>query len=359
MEKSHIRQLLLESNFQELDAIQSEIIPELIDIFRNDTDEKVRASAINRLIWMRVKADWIPPIENYQRIKIEVPFEVLVEGLKDKSWSVRNASEGLYRVGKDITDDVLKVMTEIDGYMLFQTLHVLASLEDPKAAKPLLQLFQTITELEIKRAITRTLGCIPDNQAIEHILENLDHLDAGMRYDCTIALQSIKDPRAIETLYHLMQMDSKPLKPLHAMTLILTNRKYTDVAVNFLYQELSLAPIDEDTLYYLESILNHLPNEIAFFFVTPLIALTLAEYDETFIRHPAISSLGATKSKVAMHRLIELLADTDQRIVQHAVEELGELGFFEARQALVALLSNEDGKISKAVANSLKKLYLN
>jgi HEAT repeat protein len=160
---------------------------------------------------------------------------------------------------------------------------------------------------EVRRESAKALGDIGHNGAREPLAALIDDASNLVRYAAATSLARLRDPRGVEFLFTGLD-DEDPIQRLNAVrSLIDVERKSGGIAARL---------------------------------------LSSLDASDPRLRSAAAQILGQASVDDAVPALIEATTDNDAQVRWSAVISLGRLGTAESRQALQALLDDDDDTVA-------------
>ncbi len=341
----------------------SEVIEQLIELLKDNTDSNVRERAADGLVQLEAR-ETVPQ---------------LIQLLKESSWRVQIAVVRVlvYLEAREAVPLLIKLLKGDEGEMVrYIAIIGLAQLGSREEIPQLIELLKD-TDYNVRRGAVDGLVQLGAREAVLPLIELLK--DTGVRSSAADGLAQLGVLEAVPQLIELLEAADKYVHRYAAYVLaqlgavearevvqplieLLLNgdfgvRRHAAIVLGQLGAHEAISPLIKLLKNTDEDVRNRAADGLAQLglleAVPPLIELLKGDFD---VRGNAADVLGQLGMREVVKPLIQLLKDTNWRIRSHAAAGLGQLGAREAVQPLIKLLKNTDSDVRSRAAAGLGQL---
>ncbi|MCK4401746.1 HEAT repeat domain-containing protein [bacterium] len=139
-------------------------------------------------------------------IPVNIPAEVReqIERLYSSNPKEREAAvRSFYSMGEKATPAVpflISVLKDKDLHVRWYAASTLGHIEDSRAVKPLIAVLRKDKDSRVRECAAVSLMYLKDPRAVEQLIVALKDENKSVRYAATLALGSIKDSKAVESI---------------------------------------------------------------------------------------------------------------------------------------------------------------
>jgi HEAT repeat protein len=246
--------------------------------------------------------------------------------------------------GKKAVETLIPLLKHQDHRARLAAIEALTQLEAPQITRPFLELLGD-PKWEVRRAAASGLGRIRDPQALDGLTELLRDSDIDVRETAAFSLGRIGDAQAIGPLVLAMGDTETSVRRAAAAAVQRIDPRWaqTDAARRNSDELRKLLKQADDPAvrYAIVKLLDRLGHATR----------AVPTSDSAVV----LTAAGQKQGRV-LNTLVELLNDIDADVRLAAAQALGRLGNARAASALMTALSDSEGVVRRAAAESLQLL---